>query len=150
MDPDLYSYRRGDSMKKERKADSISTFIGSEASVEGTIEFNGTIRVDGKVKGKITSNGGTVIVGEKASVDAEIFVGIAIIMGEVNGRIEANDRIEVYPPGRVGGNIQSPVISIEPGGIFNGNCTMKAPIGEAARTGVFSKRSINEDDPQEK
>lgn len=137
-------------MKKERKADSISTFIGSEASIEGTIEFNGSIRVDGNVKGKITSNGGTVIVGEKASVDAEIFVGIAIIMGEVNGTIEAKDRIEVYPPGRVGGNIQSPVISIEPGGILNGNCTMKAPNGEAAKTGVFAKRSANGDDQKGK
>ena len=137
-------------MKKERKADSISTFIGSEASIEGTIEFNGSIRVDGNVKGKITSNGGTVIVGEKASVDAEIFVGIAIIMGEVNGTIEAKDRIEVYPPGRVGGNIQSPVISIEPGGILNGNCTMKATNGEAAKTGVFAKRSANGDDQKGK
>lgn len=133
-------------MKKERKADSISTFIGSEARIDGTIDFNGTIRVDGKVNGKITSNGGTVIVGEKASVDAEIFVGIAIIMGEVNGTIEAKDRIEVYPPGMVGGNIQSPVISIEPGGILNGNCTMKLPDGDAAKPGVFSKRSAKDDD----
>ena len=133
-------------MKKERKADSISTFIGSEARIDGTIDFNGTIRVDGKVKGKITSNGGTVIVGEKASVDAEIFVGIAIIMGEVNGTIEAKDRIEVYPPGMVGGNIQSPVISIEPGGILNGNCTMKLPDGDAAKSGIFSKRSAKDDD----
>ena len=137
-------------MKKERKTGSISTFIGSEASIEGTIEFSGTIRVDGKVKGKITSKGGTVIVGEKASVDAEILVGIAIIMGEVNGTINAKDRIEVYPPGRVGGNIQTPVISIEPGGILNGNCTMKAPGGEAAKTGVFSKRSTDNNDPEGK
>ena len=133
-------------MKKERKADSISTFIGSEARFEGTIDFKGTIRVDGTVKGKITSNGGTVIVGEKASVDAEIFVGIAIIMGEVDGTIEAKDRIEVYPPGMVVGNIQSPVISIEPGGILNGNCTMKLPDGDAAKSGIFSKRSAKDDD----
>ena len=111
--------------KRGRKADSISTFLGPQASVDGTIEFQGTIRLDGSVKGKIKSNGGTVIVGEKAVVDAEVFVGTAIIMGEVRGTINAEERIEVYPPGRVVGDIQAPVISIEEGGLFNGNCAMK-------------------------
>ena len=111
--------------KRGRKADSISTFLGPQASVDGTIEFQGTIRLDGSVKGKIKSNGGTVIVGEKAVVDAEVFVGTAIIMGEVRGTIDAEERIEVYPPGRVVGDIQAPVISIEEGGLFNGNCVMK-------------------------
>jgi len=112
-------------MRKDRKIDRISTFIGADASIEGTIEFKGTIRVDGRVKGKISSNGGTIIVGEKAVVNADIVVGAAVVMGELNGTIDAVERIEVFPPGRVGGDIQAPVISIEPGGIFNGTCTMK-------------------------
>ena len=122
--------------KKGKKPDSISTFLGPEASVEGTLEFQGTIRLDGQVKGKIRSNGGTVIVGEKAIVNAEIDVGNAIIMGEVIGTIDAGDRIEVYPPGRVIGDIQAPVISIEEGGRFNGNCAMK----EGAQTTKKRKR----------
>jgi cytoskeletal protein CcmA (bactofilin family) len=88
-------------MKKDKGTDRISTFIGADASIDGTIEFKGTIRVDGNVKGKITSESGTVVVGEKAVVNAEVFVNIAVIMGELNG-------------------------SIEPGGVFNGNCVMKA------------------------
>jgi cytoskeletal protein CcmA (bactofilin family) len=112
--------------KRGRRADSISTFLGSQASIDGTIEFQGTIRLDGNVKGKIKSNGGTVIVGEKAVVDAKVFVGTAIIMGELRGTIDAEERIEVYPPGRVVGDIQAPVISIEEGGLFNGNCAMKS------------------------
>jgi cytoskeletal protein CcmA (bactofilin family) len=112
-------------MKNEKKTGSITTFIGVDTGFEGSIEFKGTIRVDGKVTGKISSNGGTVIVGEKAIVNADIVVGTAVIMGEVNGSIDAKDRIEIYPPGRVGGDIHSPTISIEPGGIFNGNCVMK-------------------------
>jgi cytoskeletal protein CcmA (bactofilin family) len=112
-------------MKKNRKTDSISTFLGSDATFDGTLEFQGAIRLDGRVKGKIVSSDGTLIVGENAAVDAEIHVNVIIVMGEVNGLIEAKDRIEVYPPGRVGGEIHSPVVSIEPGGIFNGTCSMK-------------------------
>ncbi len=113
-------------MKKGKTAGSITTFLGSETSVEGKIEFQGTIRIDGNVKGKIFSNGGTVIVGETAVINAEIIVDVAIIMGEINGIIDARDKIEIYPPSRVVGEIQAPVISIETGVIFNGNCAMKA------------------------
>ena len=38
----------------------------------------------------------------------------------------AKEKIEVYPPGRVVGDIHAPVILIESGVIFNGNCSMKA------------------------
>jgi len=121
-------------MKKDKKIDSISTFLGSDTSFEGTIEFQGTIRVDGRVKGKICSQGGTLIVGEKAVIDADIIADAVVIMGEVNGTIDAKKRIEVYPPGRLGGNVQAAVISIEPGAIFNGNCAMKAQTTPAKKT----------------
>jgi len=112
-------------MKKEKKIASISTFLGSDSSIEGAIEFQGTMRLDGRVKGKISSNGGTLIVGEKAVIQADIIAGVIIVMGEVSGTINAAERLEVYPPGRLNGDIQAAVISIEPGGILNGNCTMK-------------------------
>ena len=103
----------------------ISTFLGSEAEIEGTIVFQGVIRLDGKVKGKIFSESGTIIVGERANVEADIVVNGALIMGEVTGSINARERIEVFPPGKVVGDIFAPVISIDPGARFIGNCGMK-------------------------
>ena len=137
-------------MKKEKGSDRISTFIGADASIDGTIEFEGTIRVDGTVKGKISSNGGTVVVGEKAVVNAEVFVNVAVIMGELNGRIDAKERIEVYPPGRVGGDIHAPVISIEPGGVFNGNCVMKTQSEKGEKPAFFVKNQPQNAKQQEK
>lgn len=113
-------------MRKKKKADSITTFLGEDATIEGMIDFKGTIRLDGRFKGKINSEDGTVIIGEKAVIDADINVDVAIIMGQVNGIVDAKDRIEVYPPGSVVGDIQAPVISIDAGVKFNGNCAMKA------------------------
>ena len=132
-------------MKKGKKHDSISTFLGSDASIDGTVEFRGAIRLDGNVKGKIKSNGGTLIVGEKAVVEAKITVGVAIIMGEVQGTIDAQDRIEIYPPGRVIGDIQAPVITVDEGGIFNGNCIMKdQTISSKKKKDISPKSSIPE------
>ena len=79
----------------------------------------------GNVNGKIYSNHGTAIIGEKAVVNAEIIVDVAIIMGEVNGTIDARERIEVYAPGSVMGDIQTPAVLIESGVIFDGDCFMK-------------------------
>jgi cytoskeletal protein CcmA (bactofilin family) len=112
-------------MKKGKNIGSISTFLGDDCRIEGTIEFKGTIRLDGRVKGKILSNGGTLIVGEKAVIHADIRVDSIIVMGEINGTIDAKKRVEVYKPGRVNGDIEAGVISIEPGGVFTGNCSMK-------------------------
>ena len=137
-------------MKKEKNTDRISTFIGSDASIDGAIEFKGTIRVDGRVKGTISSNGGTVVVGEKGIVNAEISVNVAVVMGEVNGSIDAKERIEVYPPGRLGGDIQSPIVSIEPGGIFNGNCVMKPNTASTGKPTIFPKRQQEAAESKEK
>ena len=137
-------------MKKEKNADRISTFIGADTSFDGTIAFKGTIRVDGRVKGKITSNGGTVVVGEKGIVNAEMIVNTAVVMGNVNGSIEAKERIEVYPPGRLGGNIQSPIVSIEPGGIFNGNCVMKPTNDPSEKSSLFTEKKSIVSEPKEK
>jgi cytoskeletal protein CcmA (bactofilin family) len=112
-------------MKKEQSKDTISTFIGPGVSVEGEIEFQGSIRLDGRIKGRIFTDNGTVIIGEKAVISADLFVDAAIIMGEVNGTIDAREKIEVYPPGRIFGDIQAPSISIDSGVVFNGTCMMK-------------------------
>jgi cytoskeletal protein CcmA (bactofilin family) len=114
-------------MLKKTHTDSITTFLGADASIEGIIEFNGAIRLDGKVKGNILSENGTVIVGEKAVIEADINVDTAIIMGQVTGVVEAKNRIEVYPPGSVQGDIHAPVIAIDAGVKFNGVCAMKSP-----------------------
>lgn len=115
----------GGIMKKEKKIDAVSTFLGPDAIFDGTINFKGTIRLDGRVKGKIVSDDGTVIIGDKATVEAEISVETVIIKGSVSGRIQARDRIEAYPPARILGELQAPTIAIDSGVVFNGNCSME-------------------------
>jgi cytoskeletal protein CcmA (bactofilin family) len=109
---------------RKKKSESINTFLGTDTNIEGVIDFKGTIRLDGKVKGKISSVDGTIIVGQGAVIEADIRVEKAIIMGDVKGSVEATEKIEVYSPGSVEGNIRAPVISIDTGVRFTGTCNM--------------------------
>ena len=122
-----------DDMGKTKETAPITTFLGAETAIEGNVTFTGTIRLDGRVSGKIESQNGTVIVGEKAVIEADISVGVAIVMGRVKGVIDAATRIEVYAPAQIDGDIQAPVISIDAGVQFNGKCTMKPRHGAAEK-----------------
>jgi cytoskeletal protein CcmA (bactofilin family) len=121
-------------MKKEKRDDTVSTLLGYDTTFEGSLEFKGAVRLDGRLKGKISSAGGTVIVGEKAVVEAEICVDTVIVKGRVNGSINARKRIEAYPPARISGEIQSPVINIDSGVVFNGTCAMEIPAEKQVKT----------------
>ena len=116
-------------LKKDKKqtvteSSTISTLLGRDTTIEGTLSFKETIRVDGRIKGKLISNEGTVIVGENAVLDADIKVAVAVIRGKINGRVEAKQRIEIYAPAEVRGDIVAPAVAIDSGVVFNGNCQM--------------------------
>ncbi len=132
-------------MSKKTPSDSVTTFIGADARIEGTIAFDGAIRIDGMATGKIYSKGGTLIIGEGAVVNAEVHVDSAILMGEFNGTIEATNRISASPPCRISGDILAPVVSIDPGVVFNGTCAMKSANVTSFRTAESSQtREISE------
>ncbi len=140
--------------KKEKKriptdTGTISTLLGRDTEIEGTLTFSDAIRIDGRVKGKLISAEGTVIIGENAVIDADIQVGVAIIRGKVNGRIEAKQRIEVYAPAQVIGDICGPTITIDSGVVFNGKCEMQRPSeavkGKSGPDGEPQKKGASED-----
>jgi cytoskeletal protein CcmA (bactofilin family) len=112
-------------MIKTKNPDTIAMLLAPGTTIEGTVEFENTVRLEGNVIGKIYSADGKLIIGETATVNGEIMVKVAVIMGRVNGKINARKRLEIYPPGRIEGDIQSPAVLIESGVIFNGNCSMK-------------------------
>jgi cytoskeletal protein CcmA (bactofilin family) len=47
----------------------------------------------------------------------------------------------VYPPGRVVGDLEAPVISIEEGARFNGRCTMTETGGSAKKLLRIAEKS---------
>ena len=104
--------------------DDINAFLGSNTEFEGKLSFTGTVRIDGRFKGEICTEG-TLIVGETALIQSNVHVTHIIISGEIRGNIVADKRIEIHAPGKVFGNIQAPTVVIDEGVIFEGNCRMQ-------------------------
>jgi cytoskeletal protein CcmA (bactofilin family) len=108
-------------------------FIDQGVSLEGTLTLTGTFRIDGHVKGNIISEQ-TVILGENAKVEGQIEGNRVVISGHFDGVIFARGRVEIQPKGVVTGEVHSPCMVIDPGGIFDGRCHMLA--ASDASTGV--------------
>ena len=100
-------------------------FIDQGVSLEGTLTLTGTFRIDGHVKGNIISEQ-TVILGENAKVEGQIEGNRVVISGHFDGVIFARGRVEIQPKGVVTGEVHSPCMVIDPGGIFDGRCHMLA------------------------
>ena len=112
-------------MKFRRKPSSeeISGFLDQGTALTGELQFSGTLRIDGNFHGSITT-GDILVVGEHAVMHADIKAGEMEIHGRVFGNIEAKRRIEIYPSGRVRGDIQCPLLIVNPGATFDGRSRM--------------------------
>ncbi len=113
--------------------------LGEGSDFEGRLKFEGTARIDGKFKGEIYSPG-TLVIGEKAEIEAEIEVGSCVIIGKYEGNITASTKLEMRTPAIVKGNISSPMLVIQEGVTFDGNCqTSGGGAQESSETGRTSK-----------
>jgi cytoskeletal protein CcmA (bactofilin family) len=100
-------------------------FIDQGVTLEGTLTVTGTFRVDGNVKGNIISEQ-TIVLGEGAKVEGQIEGNRVVIAGRFDGVIFAKGRVEIQAKGVVTGEVHSPCMVIDPGGIFDGRCHMLA------------------------
>ena len=107
---------------KER--DRINSFFGKDTVFEGNLSCKGEVRTDGHFNGEINIEG-VLIVGESAIIASEIHASQIIISGEIRGNIVADKKVEIHRLVRVFGNIHSPVVVIDEGATFEGNCFMQ-------------------------
>jgi cytoskeletal protein CcmA (bactofilin family) len=117
------------------KGSDLTAFIDEGSEIEGKYTFRGTVMLHGKFSGEIVSND-TLIIGEKGVVNANVRAGIVLVNGEVVGNVAASERVELRGSARIFGDVEAPVVVVEEGVLFDGNCKMtraKSGDGEPAR-----------------
>jgi len=107
-----------------QKKTQTHTILGPESVFEGKLTFQGAVRIDGRFKGSIFTED-TLVVGERAVVEAEIHAGTLILNGTVRGNIYAKKVLELQAPAKVYGDVETASLIVQKGVIFQGSCRME-------------------------
>ena len=110
----------------------IRAFLGEGTSFSGTLQFEGTVRLDGQFEGDV-SGGDLLIIGETATVRADIKVGSLVVGGRGEGNVVARKRVEILPTAQVSGTIKTSSLVVCDGAVLNASCEMRRVRGNGAR-----------------
>ena len=118
------SDRRGQAPLLER---GMTAVLELGVEVDGKMQISsGTVRLNTTFKGEIVGQG-AVVVGEQGEVEASIQANSITIRGKVKGAVCASEKLEIQEHGVLLGDIDTPILIVEPGGYFDGHCHMPAP-----------------------
>lgn len=131
-----------ENIARDIKEGKLSGFVGHGTSLTGDTNFQMMLRVDGHLTGTVSSDGGTLIVGNNGQLDANVSVGVANVNGVINGDVVASEKVHLGRTAKLIGNITTPKLIIEEGAIFEGGCTMlKARADQEKATAASSSSS---------
>lgn len=99
------------------------TVVGPSVKIQGDLNSEGNIRIEGHVSGKIKTSQ-SVIVNQGAKIAADVLAGNAIIGGEVQGNLKVSDHLILQSSARMTGDISCSVLRVEDGAQFTGKCSM--------------------------
>jgi cytoskeletal protein CcmA (bactofilin family) len=101
------------------------TILGPESSFDGKLVFQGSVRIEGKFVGEITTDD-VLLVTDSAEVTATLNVGTLVLNGTLRGNVRAKRIVELHAPARLYGDIETPNLVINNGVMFEGHCKMEA------------------------
>lgn len=106
------------------KSDAQMSVIGRTLVIKGELEAGENLLVQGRIKGTITHNAESLVIGVHGTVQANIKARNLVIEGTVNGDIYGSESVSIRETAKVKGNISTPRISITEGAHFKGGIDM--------------------------
>jgi cytoskeletal protein CcmA (bactofilin family) len=99
------------------------TVLGPSVEIEGEIEGDEDLVIQGKIQGKIVSKK-DLTVDNSGNVEASITTKNLAVSGKLVGNVVATERVEVRKEGKMVGDIKAPRVIIADGAKFKGNIEM--------------------------
>lgn len=112
--------------RKDQTGEVSSTelnFLGGGTTVEGTIRTNNSIRVDGKIKGKLICKN-TLTVGVNGEIEGEIEAKNAIVGGKITGKVKVEEKLVLESKSVMVGDLKASKLLIDEGAVFEGTSDM--------------------------
>jgi cytoskeletal protein CcmA (bactofilin family) len=118
--------------QKQTKNAKVDTLIGAKTRINGDIEFNGGLHLDGQINGNVKgdSSAGTFLsVSQHGCIEGSVIAPNVMLNGIVKGDIDASGRVELGEKARVLGNVQYTVIETAVGAQINGKLIHRGNTG---------------------
>lgn len=106
-----------------KKPPPIRSLVGEGMRVNGAVQFEDGLRIDGEVEGDVLARGAgrtIVVISEKARVHGQVKASHVIINGEVRGPVTCDELLELQPKARVIGDVRYEVLEMHPGALVEG------------------------------
>lgn len=124
-------------MKKPREiseSGQASNRVLAGTSIEGEINSDGDMRIDGRLKGNINISG-KLVIGEHGKVEGEVRCTNANVSGTLEGKVEVVELLSLAASARVMGDVITGKLAVEPGAEFTGSCSMGSVVREMKNNG---------------
>lgn len=121
---------------RESRPPRIDTLIGKGARVQGDIEYQGGMHLDGAVAGSVRSgpaSDSTLSVSASGSIEGSVEVPNVLLEGRVKGDIRARERVVLGATARVEGDVYYGIIEMTVGAQILGKL-VRFPPAKAAGT----------------
>ncbi len=105
----------------------VTVVLQKGCHLEGKLQFEGTARIDGHFKGEIFTPD-ILVIGDEAQVSGQIEADVVVISGQFTGDIFATQRVEIQAPAVVRGTIQTAILQVDEGAVFDGKTKMLGPV----------------------
>lgn len=112
------------SLGKKHDQDTTESIIGPSVHLEGNFNSSGNVIIIGSLTGSMTTSG-NIRIEEGAIVQATVASGHIFVAGEVRGDLHALEQIELASTAKIIGNVETKILSVAPGAILHGKCSMK-------------------------
>jgi cytoskeletal protein CcmA (bactofilin family) len=94
--------------------------IGKSVVIKGELSGSEDLYVDGQVDGSIALKGHSLTVGPNGQVKGSVDSKAVVVQGQLDGNIQASDRVDLRKSATVTGDIAAQRISIEEGAYLKG------------------------------
>ncbi len=125
-------------MFKQSKNANIDTLVGPKTRIDGDVEFNGGLHLDGYINGNVKgdANPATLLsVSEFGCIEGSVVAPNVVLNGIVKGDIDASERVELGAKARVLGNVYYTIIETAVGAQINGKLIHRANPAPGAASG---------------
>ena len=105
------------------KTTGTTSLLSKKINIEGDIQGDEDLRVEGHFKGTIKVVG-DIFIGQSGVVEADVEADNIVIQGQVTGNVLARQQLEIQSSGQLLGDCKAKSIDIREGALFEGRSSM--------------------------